>query len=185
MVIIAIFKIKFKGGTLSRQFWINETNPTWAPKIIYEDINQDKKKELIIILTKGHGTGLIEQEAYLFHIEQKAIDEGVVDFPVEVLIDNPITIIMKNVKTQLTLDNAKISIDDKHYTIDIKSLGIKDEHLFGDVHFGNITKYEVTDNQFIAKITGQISPTAFIGEIVIVYEYRDKMYQAKSIKFQS
>lgn len=179
------FKIKFKDGTLSRPFWINETNPAWYPEIIYEDVNQDRKKELIIILTKGHGTGLLEQEAYIFHIEQKEIGEGVVDVPVEVLIDNPIAIIMKNVKTQLTSDNAKISIDDKHYTIDINPLGINDEQLFGDVHFGNITKYEVTDNQLIAKIAGHISPAGFIGEIVIVYEYQDQMYQAYSIKFRS
>ncbi|WP_257535850.1 hypothetical protein [Mesobacillus foraminis] len=38
------FKINFKGGLYSRPFWISETNPAYAPQIIYEDINKDQKK---------------------------------------------------------------------------------------------------------------------------------------------
>ncbi|PKG25249.1 hypothetical protein [Niallia nealsonii] len=179
------FKIKFKWGILSRPFWINDTSPTWSPKIIYENINQCDKQELIIILTKGYGTGVLEQEAHIFHIEKKEIGKAIVDVPVEVLIDNPLAIIMKNVRTQLTPDKAKISIGDKHFTVDIKPLGIQSEHLFRDISFNNIIKFEIKDNQFIAKIGGQISPVGgFIGEVVIVYEYQDNMYQSKSIKFQ-
>ncbi|MEH7451209.1 hypothetical protein [Gottfriedia acidiceleris] len=47
------FKIDFKGETYFRPFWLNVTNPTYSPKIFYEDINKDEKKELIITLTKG------------------------------------------------------------------------------------------------------------------------------------
>lgn len=37
------FKIIFKGGVLTRPYWINTTSPTWLPQIIYEDINKDGK----------------------------------------------------------------------------------------------------------------------------------------------
>lgn len=60
------FKINFKGGLYSRPFWISESNPTYAPQIIYEDINRDQKKELIIILAKGYGTGVLLEEVYVF-----------------------------------------------------------------------------------------------------------------------
>ncbi|GKU82934.1 hypothetical protein [Niallia sp. NCCP-28] len=179
------FKIEFKGGIISRPFWVNATSPTWSPKIIYEDINQYDEKELIIILTKGYGTGILEQEAHIFHIEKKKIGKEIVDVPVEVLVDNPLAIVMKHVKTQLTPDKAKISIGGKHFTVAIKTLGIKPEHLFSNISFSNIIKFEISDNQFIAKIGGRISPIGgFIGEVVIVYEYRDNIYQAKSIEFQ-
>jgi hypothetical protein len=89
------FKIKFKGGIFSRPYWINETNPTWSPQIICKDVNQDEKKELTIILTKGYGTGVLEQQAHIFHIEQKGLDNALVNVPVEVIIENPIAIIMK------------------------------------------------------------------------------------------
>ncbi|MCO0600446.1 hypothetical protein NGI46_24175 [Peribacillus butanolivorans] len=59
------FKIDFKGKVYSRPFWINDINPSYAPQIYYEDINKDEKKELIIILTKGYGTGVLEEEVYV------------------------------------------------------------------------------------------------------------------------
>lgn len=35
----------------------------------------------------------------------------------------------------------------------------------------------------MAKVSGQITPAMFIGDIIFTYEYRDKMYQAKAIEF--
>lgn len=61
---------------------------------------------------------------------------------------------------------------------------IKPSNSFNDIAFGSITKYTVADNHLIARVNGQISPESIVGEIVIVYEFRDKMYQAKSIEFQ-
>jgi hypothetical protein len=170
------FKIDFKGKVYSRPFWISvANNPTYAPKIYYEDINKDKNKELIIVLNKGYGTGLLQEEAYVYRCTNGLID---------VLVDNPLAIINKNVKTKLTSKRADIRIDNKAYSIDITPLEIKPTNIFEDIAFGNITDYEVKDNQLVVRVSGQISPASSIGEIVIVYEYRDKMYQAKSIKFQ-
>ncbi len=169
------FKIDFKGETYFRPFWMNDTSPTYAPKIFYEDINKDKKKELIIILTQSYGTGALEEEVYIYSYTNGLID---------VLVDNPIAIIYKNVKTKLSTEKAEISVGDKVSIVDITPLKIRPTNLFADIGFGSIIDYEVKDNQLIAKIPGQISPAGFIGEIVIVYEYRDKMYQAKSIEFQ-
>ncbi len=171
------FKLDFKGTTYSRPFWINVANiPTYAPKIIYEDINRDEKKELIIILNKGYGTGVVLEDVYVFDTDNQF---G------EVLVDNPIAIIYKNVKTKLSIEKAEVSVGDKVYTVDITPLEIKPTNLFNHISFGSITKYEVEDNQLIVRVGGQISPVSFVGEIVIVYEYRDKMYQAKSIEFTS
>ncbi|MGM0877982.1 MAG: hypothetical protein ACQEWV_25465 [Bacillota bacterium] len=125
-------------------------------------------------MTKGYGTGALLEEVYVYRHTNGLID---------VLVDNPLAIINKNVKTKLTTEKAEVRIDDKVYTVDITPITIKPK--FGDdIGFGSIIDYEVKDNQLIAKIPGQITPAAYIGEIVIIYEYRDKMYQAKSIEFQ-
>lgn len=172
------FKIDFKGRVFSRPFWINVTNPIYAPQIIYENINHDKKEELIIILTRGYGTGVLDEEVHVLDTHHNLLRE--------VLVDNPIAIINKNVKTKLSPTIAEIRIGDRTSIVDLKPLGIRPENLFDDIYFGNIIKYEVTDNQLIVNIAAQISPAGgFLGEVVIVYEYRDKMYQAKSIKFES
>jgi hypothetical protein len=75
-----------KGGTLK--------GPTYDPQIYYDDINKDEKKELIIILTKGYGTGALEQEVNVFHIDTNRFGE--------VLVDHPMAIVNKNIKTTLT-----------------------------------------------------------------------------------
>ncbi len=93
-------------------------------------------------------------------------------------------IIYKNIKTKLTTKEAEVRIGDKVYEVDMNPFDVRPIILNKDVGFGISIKYEVIDNQLTATISAQISPAGFIGEIVIVYEYRDKMYQAKSIEFK-
>jgi hypothetical protein len=166
------FKIDFKGETYFRPFWINDTNPTYAPKLFYEDINEDGKKELIITLTKGYGTGVLDEEVYVYRYTNGLID---------VIVDNPLAIIYKNVKTKLTTEKAEIILENKVYIIDTKS--IEPLHLFEDIGFGSIIDYEVINKKLMVRVSGQIEPAMVVGDIVITYEYRDKMYQAKAIEF--
>ena len=166
------FKIDFKGETYFRPFWINDTNPAYAPKLFYEDINEDGKKELIITLTKGYGSGVLDEEVYVYRYTNGLID---------VIVDNPLAIIYKNVKTKLTTEKAEIILGDKVSIIDTKS--IEPSHLFQDIGFGSIIDYEVINKNLMVRVSGQITPAMFVGDIIITYEYRDKMYQAKTIEF--
>ncbi|WP_066069691.1 hypothetical protein [Neobacillus soli] len=170
------FKIDFKGRIASRPFWMNVINPTYAPQIYYEDINKDEKKELIIILTKGYGTGALDEEVYVFEIDSNRFGE--------LLVDNPLAVVLKNAKTRLTPTEGEISIGNKQYVVDISPVGIKPENVFKDIYFGGIIKYEVENNHLIARLAAQVSPAHFIGEVIITYGYREKMYQAKSVDFQ-
>ncbi|MGN7479531.1 hypothetical protein ACTHOQ_17000 [Solibacillus silvestris] len=178
------FKIDFQGSILSKPYWINTINPTWSPEIIYEDISQDGKNEVVIILTKGTGTGVVEREVHIFQMQQGKSDKTQNLIPVEVQVDDPLTSVLKNVKTELTPNKASISIGDKKYSLDIKPLDIQPEHLFDEIYFGNLINFEIKNNQLIAKLGGQISPVGgYIGDIQITYIFKDKMYQAKSIEF--
>ena len=166
------FRIHFKGETYFRPFWINVTNPTYAPKLFYQDINEDGKKELIITLTKGYGSGALDEEVYVYRYTNGLID---------VIVDNPLAIIYKNVKTKLTTEKAEITLGDKVSIVDTKT--IEPSHLFEDIGFGSIIDYEVINNNLMVRVSGQITPAMFVGDIIITYEYRDKMYQAKTIEF--
>ncbi|MBD8068774.1 hypothetical protein F7888_07265 [Bacillus sp. PS06] len=168
------FKLVFKGHRYSRPFWLNVTNPTYAPELYYQDIDQDRKKELIIALTKGHGTGVRDEEVYVYRYTNGLI---------EVLVDHPLAIIYKNTKTKLTTKKAEIIINDKISTVETKSLD--PSHLFEDIAFGGILDYAVIDQKLMVRVSAQITPAEFIGDIIIVYEYKDKMYQAKTIEFIS
>ena len=170
------FKIDFKGKVYSKPFWINVTNPTYAPQVYYEDINKDEKKELIIILTKGYGTGVLDQEVHVFHVDNNRFEE--------MLVDHPMAIVNKNMKGSLSPSKAEIIIGMKHHVINVRKLNLLPETIFNEINFGSIIKYEVKNNDLIAILHPQFSPGSFVGNISIIYEYRDKMYQAKSIEFQ-
>lgn len=168
------FKIDFKGTIYSKPYWISVShNPTYAPQIFYEDINKDNKRELIIILNEGYGTGVLQEKVHVFDVKNNHLSEQIVD--------NPLAIIYKNVETNLTADIAKIKVEGKVKEVDISPLN----NLYKDIAYGAIIDYEVKEQQLMADISVHVSPTGYIGEIEITYEYRDKMYQAKSIEIQA
>lgn len=169
------FKLNFKGTIYSRPFWLSSANKyAYAPKMIYEDINKDKRKELLIVLNKGYGSGVIIEEVHVFETEYNHYGEK--------LVDDPLSIIYKNVKTKLTTEKAEVIVGDKVSTIDTKS--IDPAHLFNDISFGNSITYEVIDNHLVAFVGAQITPAMYIGGVKITYEYKDKIYQAKTIEFK-
>ncbi|MEI5907963.1 hypothetical protein WAK64_12945 [Bacillus spongiae] len=169
------FKINFKGATYTKPFWNSESSPTYAPQICCIDINNDHRKELIIPLTLGHGSGVLLEDVHVFHTMDNRLTE--------VIVDNPLAIIYKNVKTKLTYDEAEIRIGEKDYKVDITPFDIKSEALFDDIAFGSIIDYEVMNNNLMVRVGGRISPASSIGDIIITYEYKNKMYQAKTIDF--
>lgn len=155
------FKIDFKGEVYSRPFWLSiANNPNYAPQTYYEDINEDGKKELIITLTKGYGSGALDEGVYVYRYTNGLID---------VLVDNPLAIINKNVKTKLTTEKAEIILGDKVSIVDIKS--IEPSHLFEDIGFGSIIDSEVINKNLMVIVSGQITPAMFVGDIIITYEY--------------
>lgn len=174
------FEMKIDGGTKRFPYWINVTNPTYAPTILYSDLNKDKKKDNVVVLTKGYGSGALDSEVHVLNNTKTNIGE----IFVEVLVDNPMAIILKNVNTELTQDEAVISIGNKKTVINIEKFHIPKKHLFNDVGFGSIVKFDVVNNHLVATVSGQITPAMFIGEIEITYEFKDKMYQAKKIEFR-
>ncbi len=168
------FKLDFKGTIYSTFYWMSTaTKYTYAPKMIYEDINKDKRKELIIILNKGHGSGLNIEEVHVFNTDYNYFGEE--------LVDNPLAIVYKNVKTKLTTEKAEVIVGDKISVVKIKA--IEPSHLNEDIGFGSIIDYEVINKQLMASVGAQITPAGFIGDIIIGYEFRNKMYQAKTIEF--
>jgi len=170
------FKLEIDGATRVFSNWKNSANPTYVPRLIYNDINNDGNEELVIILTTGHGTGLSEEDV---HVLQKK--DGWFE---EVLVDNPLALVLKHVRTTLSPQEAVVTTGDKETVIvDIQKLEIAPENLFNNVYFGSIVNYEVADNRLVARVAGQVSPAAFIGETVITYEWKNNMYQAQQIQF--
>lgn len=174
------FKLKSNGGIQYYPSWINVSNEAYKPQLFYNDINSDGKKELIIILTTGYGTGIIEQNIHVLHKTKTDIGEVYK----EIIVDNPMTILLKNVKTKLTKSKAIINIGNEQTIINIDELDIDPKNLFSDIVTGNIVKFNVLNDKLTAIIGAQVSPVGgYIGSFYITYTFKDGMYQLKRIKF--
>lgn len=169
------FKIDFKGWIFTESFWINDTNPTYKPQLFYEDLNGDGNKELIVILTLWTGTELHVEEVHVFDYRE---EYGLT----EVLIDNPMAIINKNIKSKITPENAELVLNGEVFKYDTSF--IESSYLSDDISFESIIHYRVINNQLIVESAALITQGSVIGDVIITYEYRDKMYQDKSIEFK-
>ncbi|MEW9673910.1 hypothetical protein [Ammoniphilus sp. 3BR4] len=156
--------------------WKNSDNPSYAPQIIYEDLSGDGKKDVIIILTHGHGSGFLEQEAHVFINEY---------WWGERLIEDPLIIGMKHIQSRIYgpkgKEIAEITVRGKTSRV---SVG-KFINLYQDVGFGRQIWYEVKNNKLYAFMDASASPAASIGSFEIEYEYKQKIFQMKSIEFKT
>lgn len=171
------FKLQWMGHPKFFPGWTNVINPSYHPELYYSDINNDGKKEIIIVLTTGYGSEEVIQEVHVLHIRE---DGGLL----EILVDNPMAIINKNVKTKANKTEAVITIGNKTTKINVKELGIVPSHLFDNVSIGSILKFKVINNKLMAIVGATIAPSGgYLGEIHITYNLKDNMYQAEQINF--
>ena len=162
------FRLEIDGGTRWFPYWRNSDAPAFGPRLFSEDINQDGKEELVVILTSGHGTGIMITEA---HVLQKT-NTSIGEVYEEKLIDNPVAIINKNVKTK-KISNNQIEITiGKNKTKDTFYDYLKHEKIDFSVYKGNLVAY----------LSGHLSPPTE-GGILITYQFKDNMYQSKKIEY--
>lgn len=155
--------------------WIVDMNPSFAPKLILSDINNDNKNELIVITTKYTGTEVNIQEVHIFKLNNFE----------EIQIVNLDDVIKKNVHTKIDQDTDPISIevsigDYKFLTRAKKNSAI---FWFPDVYFGSHINYYVVNKKLVAKARANVSPTLAVGDIIIEYIFKDNMMKQGSIKF--
>ncbi|MFP5109522.1 hypothetical protein ACSU6B_22625 [Neobacillus sp. C211] len=162
------FRLELDGGIRWFPNWRSSSAPAFGPSLFFEDINQDGKEELVIILTTGHGTGINITEA---HVLQKT-KTNIGYIYQEKLIDNPVAVINKYVKTKkLSNDKVEITIGKTKTSVTFYEY-LKHEEIVFSVYKNNLVVY----------MSGQISPP-IEGGILITYEFQDNMYQSKKIEY--
>ncbi|MFF2448266.1 hypothetical protein ACFVSW_14295 [Neobacillus sp. NPDC058068] len=162
------FRLEMDGGIRWFPYWRSTAAPAFGPRLFFEDINEDGKEELVIVLTTDHGTGIMITEA---HVLQKTMT-NIGEIFEEKLIDNPVAIINKNVKTKkVSNDQVEITIGKKK-TNDTTHDYLKHEQI----------DFSVYKNELVVFISGHISPPTE-GGILITYQFKDNMYQTKNIEY--
>lgn len=156
--------------------WKNVSNRTFAPQMIFNDINQDGAKELIVILTTGTGTG--------FHTEDIHIINPT-DFS-EIKVKEPADLVQEKIQSKIQDQGDKMAIS---ITIGDEKTNVHKEKeysgsWFDEVVFNNSYHYTVIDNELWLKMGAQVSPAGFIGEVNAQYTFNQGGFEAKTISFK-
>ncbi|MNO97542.1 hypothetical protein D3C76_892530 [compost metagenome] len=141
--------------------WGNVTNETYYPIVKVADVDTDGKEEIIIILTKGYGTGLHEQEIHVLNIEGLT----------EMMVDDPIKSIKEKVSSKILKENGKVKVIVNFNNKEIeKTYNETDAGSWNEeVGFGSIVEYDVSDNQITATVPGSVSPAEFAVTATVEY----------------
>ncbi|AEG61090.1 stalk domain-containing protein [Desulforamulus ruminis] len=165
------FKVQMKDCVRSFPYWHNESN--FLPQIYFSDLNGDGRKELTVILTTGHGTGVYDSEVHVLTEDLS-----------EVYVEDAMPIVLKNVKTQILPTGVEISIGDKQTMIAQENIAIEREKWYTEVGFTGVRYFFDTENQQLkAAVPATLSIGGFLGEVQITYTFKDKMYQAQKVEF--
>ncbi len=157
--------------------WENVSNPTYAPRILFDDINRDGQKELIIILVTGTGTGVHIEDIHVINPDTFAAIE----------VEAPGDIVEKYIDSKIESNGDKVAI---HIVIGDEKTTIYQEKDYAAVWFDNAIfsssfRYEVIDNKLMLRLPAQVSPAGFIGEIEVTYEYLDGKYAVNTIQYNN
>lgn len=164
--------------------WIVDSGLSFRPELILSDINNDNKKELIVITTKWTGTGVHVEEVHIFNSDTLE----------EMKVQNPLDIIAENVKTKVNKAKDKvdinININGKETNIDGKHINmlynesVFKKHWRNDLYFGDNINYEFTNGKLKATIGGQVSFISYVGEVKVEYNFKNNMLVADKIDFK-
>ncbi|OZB94789.1 stalk domain-containing protein [Paenibacillus sp. XY044] len=148
----------------------NVANLGYAPIIERTDLTGDGKKDIVIILTTGYGTGVYASNPLVY-------TETADSIPVE----DAYTAFLKQFSSKVTDKQIELDIHGERTVIPVSKLQS------GPVKFppgiGSVMYYTLEGNTLKATTAVQVSPAEFIGDLALSYTFKNGLLQAGEAQF--
>lgn len=135
------------------------------PRVFYADVTTDGKKEAIIILNKGTGTGVSLEELHV--LNSKDLSEIKVQNYEEITADEIETSVTKKSGDTLAI---KIKVQGKEYEMsyDDPDPGFNQDKL----NFGGSIYFELKGNKNVLRLGASVGPSPhYVGDFYITYKF--------------
>jgi hypothetical protein len=162
------------GGVKKNFRWENVLNPSRKPRLILSDLDKDGENELVVVLNKGYGTGVQDEEVHVIKLDL---------FFYEILVESPLIALHKNVHIEKSPGQIMISLNNKKTVLNKKGMTWLPHLEDLGAGYGHHIGYEVSDNILYSRVLLGVGTNAGVGEFIIKYEYKDEIYQVQSIDF--
>ncbi|MBE6067854.1 MAG: hypothetical protein E7211_09210 [Clostridium lundense] len=153
--------------------WENVDNTSRKPELILSDLNKDGKNELVVILNKGYGTGVQDEEVHV--IKQDL-------FFYEILVENPLISLHKNVHLENSPEQVIIILNNKKTVLNKRGMTALPYEDLG-AGYGHHIGFEVNNNILYSRVLLGVGTNPGVGEFIIKYIYKDEIFQVQSIDF--
>lgn len=154
--------------------WESVSNPSYYPELVVTDLDQDQRKEIVVFLTEGYGTGVRESKAHVL-LEDLS----------EILFPDPKEDARKEISDSLTKQNGS-----RIYTLNVKgetsTFTFKEGEAgewFDHAVIGNSVTYRMNAEQVVASVSVQVSPGMVIGALEITYRLSNQIFKQEAVHF--
>ena len=152
---------------------------SYKPEVHELDLNGDGKKEIVVLYSEGHGTGIYLGQAHILDpvslevMKMQTLDE----------------IVKEHVESRVTTDSDQINI-----VIAVDGVPAESSHvekgagdgLYNDkLQFGRVTYYSVEDGKLVVSTSGAYGEGVYAGDLTFSYVYENGEWKANDLKYNT
>ncbi|MGN7411249.1 hypothetical protein [Paenibacillus sp. SAF-068] len=150
---------------------------SYKPEVHELDLNGDGQKEIVVLYTEGHGTGIYLGQARIINpvtleeMKMQSLDE----------------IAKQHVKSVVTVSSDRVDVDVTVDGVQAEPLQIEEDTSGGvynkELKFGGVTYYSVENGQLVVSAAGSYGAALYAGDLTFAYEYQDGEWKVANLKY--
>ncbi|MFS0870737.1 hypothetical protein [Paenibacillus xylanilyticus] len=170
--------LEVNGKTREFSEWQGEGG-SYKPEVHELDMNGDGKKEIVVLFTAGHGTGIYLGQAHI--IDPDTLEEMKMESLDEVVKQHVQSKVNKT-SGQITINVAVdgVNVEPSKIEAETDDLAYSDELKFGDVVY-----YSVENGQLVVTASGAYGPSEYDGDLTFAYAYQDGEWKAVNVEYST
>lgn len=153
--------------------WSNVSNPSFYPVIYRGSLGTEGENLIVVVLTKGAGTGIHESEVHVLRP----------DFT-EIPVVDPIEFAMNQMKLELYTEQGlrhyTITANEHEYSYEFNDRDSSD--WFDQPNVQHIVRYDVQNHELVAELPIQISLGHYLGNAIVKYRLHNGELQPSTFE---
>lgn len=152
---------------------------SYKPEVHELDLNGDGKKEIVVLYSEGHGTGIYLGKA-------RILDPVSLELMKMQSLDD---IVKEHVQSKVNAGSGQIEID---ITVDgVPAESTRVEKAGGDVlyndklQFGRVTNYSIKNGKLVVSTSGAYGEGVYAGDLTFSYVYENGEWKASDLKYST
>lgn len=142
---------------------------SYKPEVHELDLNGDGKKEIVVLYSEGHGTGIYLGQAHILD-----------PVSLEVMKMQTLHEIVKEHADQIEIGVTLNGIPAESSRVE-KAVG--DVLYHEKLQFGRVTYYSVEDNKLVVSTSGAYGEGLFAGDLTFSYVFQNGEWKANDLKY--